>query len=95
MSIAFGAFGLVLFVMMLCAVDLSVWMDVTGFLCPISVSVILVGIAAFAFKTSAPNSHSAANNITAFIIVDIFRTAQIFGGTQQHWAVNGVLLPNF
>lgn len=80
MSIALVALGWILFVTTPCAVELSVWMGVAGCLCPISSSVILIGMAAFAFKNTAPNSASAADDMTAFIIVDIVKTAPLLGG---------------
>lgn len=39
-----------------------------------------IGTVAFVFRNNAPNSASAANDITALIIVDMFRAVPLFGG---------------
>ena len=71
-----------------CAVELSVWMGVRGCGCPISSSVCRIDTAVLALMNSAPNSASAANDITAFIICEIFNTAPLLIGISSEQAMN-------
>ena len=71
-----------------CAVALSVWMGVRGCGCPISSSVCRIDTAVLALMNSAPNSASAADDITAFIICKIFNTAPLLMGISSEPAMN-------
>ena len=85
---AFNALGRILLVSSACAVELSVWMGVRGCGCPISSSVCRIDTAVLASMNSAPNSASAADDITAFIICEIFYTAPLLMGISSEPAMN-------
>ena len=53
-------------------------MGVRGWGWPILVSICLMNTASFAFKNNAPNSASAANDMTALIIVNVVKIAPLF-----------------
>jgi hypothetical protein len=74
MSIDFNRFGCIRLFTTASAVVLSVWMGVRG-----SVSICLMITASFVLRNNAPNSASAADNMTALIIVDIVNIAPLFG----------------
>ncbi len=57
-----------------------VWIGVRGCGCPISVSICRRYTASFALMKIAPNSASAADDITALIIVAMVRIAPLLGG---------------
>ena len=80
MSIDFVAFAIILLLMSPYAVELSVWIGVRGWGCPISRRVILVGTAVFALRKSAPNSALAADDITVRMICEMLSTAPLLGG---------------
>ena len=69
-SMAFNALGRILLVSSACAVEFSVWMGVRGCGCTISLSVCRMDMAVSALMNSAPNSASAADDITAFMICE-------------------------
>jgi hypothetical protein len=80
MSIAFVRLGCILLLITPSAVELSVCIGVRGCGWPISVSICRRYTASLAFKNNAPNSASAADDITAFIMVAMVKTAPLFGG---------------
>ena len=80
MFINLVAFGVMRLVRTLCAVELSICMGVFGCRCPNPTSGVRMGSANFALMNSAPNSASAAELITALIICETFKTAQLFRG---------------
>ena len=88
MSMAFNAFGRILLVSSACAVELSVWMGVRGCECPNSSSVHRMDTAVLALMNSAPNSASAADDITAFMICEIFSSAPLLMGISSESAMN-------
>ena len=88
MSIALRPFGMVLFVSSACAVELSVFIGVRGCRCPSSSSVCHIDTAIFALMNSAPSSASAADDMTAFIICDKFRTTWLLVGMWSWFARN-------
>jgi hypothetical protein len=67
--------GRILLVSSVCAVELLVWIGVCGCGCPISLSVCCMDTAVLAMMNSAPDLASAADDITAFTICEIFNTA--------------------
>ncbi len=85
---AFNALGRILSVSSACAVELSVWMGVCGCGWPISSSVCRIDTAILALMNSAPNSASAADDITAFIICEIFNIAPLLIGISSGPAMN-------
>jgi hypothetical protein len=88
MSMAFSALGRILLVSSACAVKLLVWMGVRDCECPISLSVLHMDTAVLALTNSAPSLASAANDITALIICEIFNTALLFMGISSVPAMN-------
>ena len=80
MSIALSAFGRILFVSSACAVALSVYIGVWGCGCPSLISVCRIETAVFALINKAPNSASAADDITARIIWEMLSTAPLLDG---------------
>jgi len=80
MSIALVRLGWILLFITPSAVELSVWMGVRGCGWPISRSICLMCTASFALIYNAPNSASAADDITALIICEMFRIAPLLGG---------------
>ena len=84
MSISFVAFGCIVFVMTPCAVELSVWTCVGGWGCPISSNVFHMGTAFWALMNNAPSLASAADAITALMMVATFSTAPLLGGKGVH-----------
>ena len=80
MSIDFVAFDMILLLINPSAVLLSVCIGVSGCGWPISSSVLRVGTAVFALMNRAPNSASAADDMTFLIICEMLRTAPLFGG---------------
>ncbi len=84
----FDALGRILLVSSVCAIELSVWMGVCGCKCPISLSVCRMDTAILALMNSAPNSASVADDITAFIICEIFNTAPLLMGISSKPAMN-------
>ncbi len=88
MSIAFEALGIILLVSRACAVALSVFIGVSGCGWPSSSSVCHIDTAVFAFMKSAPNSASAADDMTARIICDMLSTAPLFHGIGSLPAMN-------
>ena len=71
-----------------CAVELLVRMGVHGCGCPISSSVCRMDIAVLALMNSAPNSASAADDITDLMICEIFWTAPLLMGISSEPAMN-------
>ena len=71
-----------------CVVELSVWMGVRGCGCPISLIVCRIDTAVLVLMNSAPNSASAADDITAFIICKIFNIAPLLMGISSEPAMN-------
>jgi hypothetical protein len=79
-SIDFNAFGLILFVISACAVELSVCIGVGGCGCPILIRVCRIGMAALTLMNNPPISASAADDTTCFKIPKIFKTAPLLTG---------------
>ncbi len=77
---AFVAFGWILWLTTPYAVELLVCIGVVGCGWPISSSVVRWGTACLALMNNAPNSNSAAEDMTALIICEIFKTARLFAG---------------
>ena len=80
MSIAFAAFGMILFVTMPNAVMLSVLTGVGGLGCPSLNRVLCMSMAFGALMKSAPNAASAVDDMTALIICAVLRTTPLSGG---------------
>ena len=80
MSMAFSAFGMILLVSSVCAVELSVCIGVCVWGWPNSSSVVRMETAVFALMNNAPSSASAADDMTDLIICDMLRTAPLFIG---------------
>ncbi len=81
MSIALVCLGWILLLITPSAVVLLVWIGVRGCRWPILVSICQRYTASFAFKNSAPSSASAAEDITAFMIVAFVMIAPLLGGS--------------
>ena len=64
-------------------VELSVWMGVGGWGCPISTIMFLMYTASFVLMNSAPSSASAAGDMTALMICDMFTVAPFGGGVSS------------
>lgn len=62
------------------AVELSVWMGVGGWGCPISSRICLIYTVSLALVHSAPSSASAADDMTALMICAMFRMDPLGGG---------------
>jgi len=88
MSMAFNALGMILFVSSAFAVELSVCIGVSGWGWPSSTSAYRIETAIFALMNSAPNSASAADDMTALIIWEILRTAPLLRGMFSLPAMN-------
>ena len=71
-----------------CAVELLVWMGVHGCGCPNSSSVHCMDTAVLALMKSAPSLASAADDITALIICEMFNTAPLLIGISSIPAMN-------
>ena len=80
MSMAFNALGMIWLVSRSFAVLLSVWIGVRGWGWPSSSRVWRIDTAVFAFRNRAPSSASAADDMTARMICEMFRTAPLFAG---------------
>jgi hypothetical protein len=80
MSMAFNALGRILLVSSACAVALLVWMGVRGCGCPNSSNVRRIDTAILALMNSAPSLASAANDITALMICELFNMAPLLMG---------------
>ena len=80
MSIGLVAFGKILLLTTPKAVELSVCIGVGGCLCPNSSSVFLIGTAFWELMNNAPSSASAAEVMTALIIVATLIMAPLLGG---------------
>lgn len=63
------------------AVVLSVWIGVGGCWWPISMRVVLAGMACLELRNNAPIYASAADNITLFRILAMFSTALLSTGS--------------
>ena len=81
MSIALVRRGCMLLLTTPNAVLLSVCMGVFGCLCPISCRRLRIGTASHALMYNAPNSASAALDMTPFMIFDMLRIAPLLGGS--------------
>ncbi len=77
---ALSAFGNILLVSSACAVALLVCIGVRGCEWPSSMSVWCIKTAVFALMNRAPNSVSAADDMTAQIICNILRKAPLLKG---------------
>ena len=88
MSMAFSTFGKILLVICACAVELSVFIGVRVWGWPNSSSVVRMETAVFALINNAPNSASAADDMTDLIICDMLRTAPLFIGISSSPAMN-------
>jgi hypothetical protein len=80
MSIAFVHLGWILLFITPSAIVLLVWIGVRGCRWPILVSICRRYTASFPFKNNAPSSASAAEDITAFMIVAFCHDRSIIGG---------------
>ncbi len=88
MSMAFNTLGMILFVSSAFAVELSVCIGVSGWGWPSLTSVCRIETAVFVLMNSALNSASATDDMTAFIIWEILRTAQLLRGMFSLPAMN-------
>ncbi len=88
MSMAFSALGKILLLSSACAVALSVCIGVGGCGWPSSMRVCCMDTAVFALMNRAPNSASAADDMTAQIIWEMFRTAPLLMGISSLPAMN-------
>jgi hypothetical protein len=70
------------------SVELFVCIGVRGYRCPSSLSVCCIDTAIFALTKSAPSYATAADNMTAFIICNILRTAPLLVGILPQFALN-------
>ena len=80
MSIALVLFGCILLFVTPSAVLLSVWSGVRCYSWPIVSNICRIYTGSLALIYNAPNSDSAADDITALIICAMFSTAPLFGG---------------
>ncbi len=71
-----------------CAVALLVWMEVQCCGCPNSSNVHCIDTDVLALMNSAPSSASAANDITALIICEMFNMALLLMGISSMPAIN-------
>ncbi len=85
---AFSALGRILLVSSACVVELLVWMGVCVCGCPNFSSVRRMDTAVLALMNSAPSSASAADDITALIISEMFNTAPLLMGISSVPAIN-------
>ena len=77
---AFVALGSILLLMMPSAVELSVWMGVRGCACPMASRIFLIWTDSRALMKRPPSSASAAEVMTALMIVETVRMAPLSGG---------------
>jgi hypothetical protein len=75
---ALSAFGSILLVSRVCAVELSIWMGV----------VLHIDTAVLALMNSAPSLASAAEDITALIICNMLSTSPLLVGISSFPAMN-------
>ncbi len=80
MSMALSAFGRILLMSSACAVALSVCIGVHGCGCLSLISVCRIETAVFALMNKVPSSASAADDMTAWIICEMLRTAPLVMG---------------
>ena len=80
MSIDLVALGMIMLLSTPCDVELSVCIGVA---CTISTSVVRICTAVFALMNSAPNSASAANDITDLITCETFNNAPLLRGVSS------------
>ena len=80
MSMTLSAFGRILLVNSACAVVPSVCIEMHGCGCPSSISVCCIETAVFALMNKAPSSASATDDMTAWIICEMLRTAPLLTG---------------
>ena len=80
MSMAFVALGKILLLMIPSAVELSVWMGVRGCSCPMAWRIFLMWMASRELMNSPPSSASAAEVMTALMMVETVRMAPLSGG---------------
>ncbi len=85
---ALSAFGNILLMSSACAVALLVCIGVRGCGWPSSMSVWCIETAVFALMKRAPNSASAADDMTAQIICEILRMAPLLKGMSSFPAMN-------
>ncbi len=85
---ALSAFGMILLVSRVYAVELSVWMGVHVCGWPSSLSVLCIDTAILELMNSAPSLASAAGDITALIICDMLSTAPLLVGISSLPAMN-------
>jgi hypothetical protein len=85
---ALSAFGNTLLVSNTCAVALSVCIDVRNCGCPSYAMIWRIEMAVFTLMERAPNSASAADDMTAQIICKILRTAPLLKGIPSFLAMN-------
>ncbi len=88
MSIAFNAFGIILLVSRSFVVLLPVCIGVGGWGWPSSLCMWRIETTVFALMKRAPSSASVADDMTAHIICEILRTAQLFVGMSSLPAIN-------
>ena len=88
MSMALSAFGKILLVSSACAVVLLVCIGVWGCGCQSSISVCCIETAIFALMNMAPSSASAVDDMTAWIICEMLRTAPLLMGISSFPAMN-------
>ena len=91
MSIDLVSLGMIMLLSTPFSVELSVCIGVFGWACPISTSVILIGISVFSLMNSAPNLALAADDITALITCEMFNTAPLFRGISSLPTLKNVL----
>ena len=80
MSIDFVHFGCILPLVTASAIELSVCSGVSGCLCPISSSMILMQTASRAITYKPANSAYVADDITCLMMCAMLRTAPLFCG---------------
>jgi hypothetical protein len=88
MSMAFNAFGIILLVSSAWAVELSVCIGVQVWGCPISLRVRCMETAVLALMNSALSLASAADDIAALIICNMFSTDLFLMGMSSLPAMN-------
>ena len=93
MSIDLSLLLAMLLVMTPSAIVLSVCIGVGGSLWPIVSNSWRAGIVSLQLMNRAPNSDSAAEDMTAFMIFEMVRTDPLFGGTAESSDMKNSLLP--
>ena len=93
MSIDLSPLLVMLLVTTLSAVVLSVCIGVGGCLWPMVSNAWRAGIASLQLMKRYPNSASAAEDMTAFMICEMVRTGPLFGGTAESSYMKNALLP--